>query len=305
MKPEDRPIMRQTARVQAVSELLREPLAMLPEFADQATIDLWATKGVGHWSEPAMLKSGGRPSGGAIAVVPIQGVLTKQTGGLMAMMFGGSSCDEIAATVAEFAAMPSVGAIVLDVHSPGGQCYGVAAAGEAIMAARQSKRVVAAVNSMAGSAAYWLASQAHEIVIEPNGLAGGIGIYITHEDDSQAMEDAGITTQVISAGRLKAEGIAGPLSDEAIEKAQAIVDEHYGRFVAAVSKGRGVTKAQVVKDFGEGLPMAAGAAVSAGLADRIGTLDDVLAKLGGGIKAASQRGRQLRAEQMGLTDRVG
>lgn len=288
MKPEDRPIMRQIAAVNQWEAICAEPLAMLPEYA--ATIDRWMVQG-GPVQDPQARAANRPQTGGGIGVVPIQGVLTKQTGGLFAALFGGSSTDEIADQVTTFADMSEVGAIVLDIHSPGGSAFGVSIAYDAIMAARERKRVVAVVNSMAGSGAYWLASAADEIVMDPTGLAGGIGVFIRHD----VIQEEGVTTTVVSAGRLKAEGVAAPPSDEAIEKMQAMVDDLYGRFVSAVAKGRGVPRATVIKDFGEGLAMGATEAVKVGLVDRLGSITDVLKKLGGDTQAARRKVRGLRA----------
>ena len=87
---------------------------------------------------------------------------------------------------------PSISAIVLDVDSPGGSVFGVEELATEIRAARGTKPVVAVANSMAASAAYWIASQADELVITPGGMVGSIGVLTAHEDISKAQEMAGI-----------------------------------------------------------------------------------------------------------------
>src|SRR5690606_12609791 len=111
-----------------------------------------------------------------------------------------------------------VGTIVLDVDSPGGGVYGVAEFAEEIYKARGQKRIVAVANSMAASAAYWIATAADELVVTPGGEVGSIGVYMLHEDWSGAYEKAGIKPTVIKFGENKAEGIdVEPLSESAQE----------------------------------------------------------------------------------------
>ena len=56
------------------------------------------------------------------------------------------------------------------------------------------------------------------------------------------------------------------------------VDEYHKMFVAAVAKGRGVSVKAVRSDFGDGKVFQAKEAVSRGMADRIGTLDETLVR---------------------------
>ena len=67
---------------------------------------------------------------------------------------------------------PNVRAILLDIDSPGGSVEMVAEA--AAMIAAAPKSVTAIANTMAGSAAYYLASQADEVVVTPSGMVGSI-----------------------------------------------------------------------------------------------------------------------------------
>jgi len=217
---------------------------------------------------------------GAIAVVPIYGALVPRAG-MMTDMSGATSAESIAQQVSAAAADPNVGTILLDIDSPGGSVSGIAEAGAQIAAASAQKKVVAVVNGMAASAAYWLASQASEIVASPSSMSGNIGVIMTHTDTSKADAEEGVSYQVISAGKYKAEGANGqPLSDDAVAALQSMVDDFYGQFVGAVAAGRGVSVAAVKSGFGEGRILTATQALAAGVVDRIGTLESVLAGLG-------------------------
>jgi signal peptide peptidase SppA len=174
-----------------------------------------------------------------------------------------------------------VGTILLDIDSPGGSVAGLAEVAAEILAARDSRKVIAVADSLAASAAYWLGSQASEFIVTPSGQVGSIGIITTHEDVSGMMESAGVKITAITAGKYKGEGSPfAPLNEEAIAALQKRVDDYYGMFVNAVAKGRNVTAEAVRSGFGEGRVVGAKEAVKLGMADRVATIDNVLSKLG-------------------------
>ncbi len=186
-------------------------------------------------------------------------------------MFGmGVSTSEVATQLVEAANDSSIKQIVLHMNSPGGTVYGVQELATLIRDVRAKKPVIAHVDSVAASAMYWLASQATEIVVAPGGDVGSIGVYMVHDDYSQAMEDAGIKETYIYAGKYKVEGNPSePLSDESKDYYQQRVDKMYRAFVADVALGRGVDTKQVLSDFGQGRLIDADAAVKASMADRV------------------------------------
>ena len=69
------------------------------------------------------------------------------------------------------------------------------------------------------------------------------------------------------------------MSDEARDFLQGQVDSVYSLFVKAVAQQRGVSSGSVREGMGQGRSLLATDAVKAGLADRLGTLDSVLARL--------------------------
>lgn len=216
-----------------------------------------------------------RRTAGQVAILRIDGLLTHRGGGVDSIR--STSTAALATAVRALAADGAVSAIVLEVDSPGGEVAGTLEAGDAIREAGRLKPVVAIANSHAGSAAYWLASQANELLVTPSGQVGSIGVYHAHEDQSKALETQGRKVTLISAGKFKTEGNPfEPLGDEARAARQAAVDHFYEAFVKAVARGRGVGVPQVRDGFGQGRMVVAPAAVAAGMADRVGTLDDAI-----------------------------
>lgn len=206
-----------------------------------------------------------------VAVIPIHGMIAQHPQSL------GISVDEIGAQLAGALNNPRVDAILLDIDSPGGTIDGIPELGAKIAAARAVKPVTAFANSFIASAAYWLASQAEEIVVTPSGMAGSIGVYQLHEDWSQKLASEGVKIRAISAGKYKLEGAKWePLDPDAEAFIQQRVDEVYGWFVKAVASGRRDTQANVRNGYGEGRMLGAAQSVKANLADRVGTFEDAV-----------------------------
>jgi signal peptide peptidase SppA len=236
----------------------------------------------------APTRRGSQARAGAVAVLPLQGVIM-QRAGLMAQTSGAVSLESWMRDFRALMADEEIATIVLDIHSPGGEVTGIPEAAAEIRAARDQKRIVAVANSLAASAAYWLGAQASEFLVTPSGQVGSIGVYMEHHDESAFWDAEGIKRTYVSAGKYKVEGNPyEPLSDEARAYRQTIVDDYYGMFVADVAKGRGVTPAAVRGGMGEGRMVLAKGAKAEAMVDGIGTIDDAIRKsLGAPAKPAT------------------
>lgn len=226
-------------------------------------------------------------SAGAVAVLPLYGVISQRMN-LMMEVSGGTSTERFAAMFREAMADPSVGSVLLDVDSPGGGVFGVPELADEIYAARGRKPIVAIANSMAASAAYWIAASADELVVTPSGMVGSIGVYTMHQDFSRAEDMAGIKTTLISAGKYKVEGNEfEPLDPTAEAAMQETVDNYYAMFTNAVARNRGASVADVRGGYGQGRVVPARDAVRMGLADRVATFDETIARM---MRGAPRKG---------------
>ena len=262
------------------------PWAILPEKLDQIC-EFLAARAEGHLTPEAIQAAMGgkrdpkRMQSGGVAVIPVYGTISHRMD-MLSSMSGGTSTESLGKAFDQYMADPDIGTIVLDVDSPGGTVAGVMELSDKIFQARgQGKRIVAVANAMAASAAYWIASAADELVVAPSGVVGSVGVYTIHLDYSRMLDREGVTATIIKAGAHKAEGNPyEKLSDEARAHTQAQVSEIYDEFVQSVARNRGVTVARVEGGFGQGRVVKAKGAVAAGMADRVGTLEDVLSELG-------------------------
>ena len=277
-----------------VAEFLATPWALMPErLSALATVISRWTQGAPA-SDAAMFQvqkdrvlrdtrrqTSAAISGGGIAVIPIYGVIT-QRGNMVDDVSGPGmvSTQIVTQMLRQAVADDAVSQILLDIDSPGGSVYGVSELGDAILSARAQKPVVAIANSLAASAAYWIGSQAGEFYVTAGGEVGSIGVWQAHQDYSKAMDEAGVKTTLISAGKFKVEGNPyAPLDEEAQGFMQSRVDDYYAAFTKAVAKGRGVPITEVRDGMGQGRVLGADAALAQNMVDGIASFDQVLSKM--------------------------
>lgn len=239
-----------------------------------------------------------RAGAGSIAVLPLYGVVTQR--GNMADDISGPgsvSTQRFSAALADAVADDSVSQILIDIDSPGGSVYGVAELANEIMQARSAKPIVAVANSLAASAAYWVGCAASEFYVTPGGEVGSIGVWQAHQDYSAAMEEAGVKTTLISAGKYKTEGNPYmPLDADAQAFMQSRVADYYQAFTKAVAKGRGVSIDAVRNGMGQGRVLGADAALSEKMVDDVMTFDDVIRKMQRSAKASVRTGASRLAQ---------
>jgi signal peptide peptidase SppA len=234
----------------------------------------------------------------SVAVIAVRGVIAHRAN-MVNDICGpsGTSTEMLDQVIRAAAADPSVRSIVLDVDSPGGSVYGVQEIAQTILETRASKPIAAVANAIAASAAYWIASAAHEVYVIPSGEVGSIGVLAVHTDTSKADDAAGKVTTVISAGKYKAEG-AGPLTDDAKAYLQSRIDGYYTAFVRGVAKARGVSTETVREGYGQGRVLGAQQALAAGMVDGIATLPEVIQKYARRTTEAANKPRALTDAQI-------
>ena len=171
-----------------------------------------------------------------VAHIPIWGTMTKK---------GGMSADGTQTTIAkinEANETKQVSAILLDIESNGGTVDGMAALGDAIRSSY--KPVVAYVDSVAASAAYWAASQADTIVLNDKNYAevGSIGALMIHQDSTKLIADKIGSIEIIRAPQSKDKALINPVEKLPKESRQKILDDLRNitnDFINQVESGRG------------------------------------------------------------------
>lgn len=216
---------------------------------------------------------------GRTAILPLNGIITQKLN-LWSFFLGGTSTDLFGREFDAAINDNSIGAVVIDIDSPGGSVYGVPELARKIYNARGKKPIIAATNSLAASAAFWIASAADEIVITPSGEIGSVGVIAIHADFSKAEESFGVKVSLIYAGDYKIEGNPHePLKDEARIAIQQRVDDYYGMFITDLAEFRGISERTVLQKFGKGRVVGADDAINSHMADKIGTMENIIADL--------------------------
>ncbi len=249
-----------------------------------------------NWPEsdlavPSILK---RPSIDApvgIAVIPVVGSLVRRTVGLDPAS-GFTSYAEIAGMVDAAIADPSVEGIVLDIDSPGGEAGGVFELGERIRAADGVKPVWAIASDTAFSAAYAIGCAASRLLVSRTGGVGSIGVIAMHVDQTARDAQQGYRYTPVTAGDHKNDfSPHEKLGPEAHARLQAEVDRLYSMFVDHVAAMRKLD-VDAVRATEAGIYFGMDA-VTAGLADAVGSLDAVLAEFSSFLVARRARGHTM------------
>lgn len=225
---------------------------------------------------------------GSVAVIPIHGLMLGDESMLsrfLAVFLGGSLTPALVRLVEGAGEDPNVSHVALDVASGGGDSAMVAELASAIRRVAEKKPVVAWTGTMAGSAAYWAASQASQVLAGPAAELGSIGTYAVIYDESEAAAKAGVRIRVISsAPPIKGAGVRGSeITDEQVAAWQKRIDDLTSVFVGQVAQGRRVP-AETARGWADGRVHIAGTAVRLGLADCIvESLEAAIAK-GGSVR---------------------
>lgn len=216
--------------------------------------------------------------GGSIAVIDIQGTMTKAGSSL-----GGGGTVEARKAIRQAEEDKTVSSIILRFDSPGGTVSGTADLASEVKAT--TKPTIAFVEDLCCSAAMWVASQCDEIFANnATAMIGSIGTFMGLYDISKALETEGIKAVVIKAGEFKGGGFPGmEITDAQQAEWQRQIDAIQTQFTAGIASGRGMT-VDHAKTLVTGLTYLADEAMSLKLIDGIKTFDEVVA----GLRAKQQ-----------------
>lgn len=231
---------------------------------------------------------------GSVAIIEARGPMFRHAN-IFTAISGATSYDIMRRDLQAALDDPSMQAIVMNFDTPGGVVNGVNELANAIRAGREKKPIVAYVGGMAASAGYWLASQASEIVIDETATLGSIGVRAVVTDTSKKDAEQGRIEFISSQSPGKRTDLA---SDEGRSRIQRQIDALADVFIATVAKGRGVKPDDVAARFGGGDMLVGAAAIAAGMADRIGSFEAVVAELAAGKTPAPKPKSKPRSTAM-------
>ena len=169
-------------------------------------------------------------------------------------------------------------ALMLEIHSPGGEVTGISEFAEMLYQARKRLPITARIGGYGCSAGYWIASAAGDIAVDNTAVVGSIGVCTAYLDDTKNLEMNGFEEINIISSQSPYKNMP-PTTDEGLAKSQARVDRLADIFVETVARNRDTTVKKVLKDFGQGDVLIGEDAVDAGMADRLGSYEECVEML--------------------------
>lgn len=214
-----------------------------------------------------------------VAIIPVHGILINRFPYCWGFVTG---YDFIRNQMNAAEADEDVRLIVFDHDTPGGEAAGCDELAREINAL--DTPTMALVNSLSCSGGYWLAAPCNRVICAPSGSVGSIGVYILVMDISKMLAEWGISFDYVQRGEFKTSGSPyKEMSSEDRAYLQAMVDERYDEFVAAVAEFRGIEET-VARDT-EARVMRPKEAIALGLIDAavspVKAVGDFIAELDG------------------------
>lgn len=193
---------------------------------------------------------------------------------------GLASADRVVKALDQAFSAEAVKAVALVINSPGGDPFEAERIGAEIerRKALTGKPVYAFIEELGASAAYLVAIHADRIVAGRYSLTGSIGAILTGWDFHAVLDRFGIRQRVYASGAQKAMlNPFVPASPESKAKAEALVRQAAGTFLADVRRLRG-GKLKDGVDYATGEVWTGEEALRLGLVDALGTLDRIAAE---------------------------
>ncbi|MGR4068839.1 signal peptide peptidase SppA [Halomonas sp. LR3S48] len=220
---------------------------------------------------------GSEPERQHLGVVKVQGVIDSESP---------ASAERIIEGLNRAWESGSAAAVVLHIDSPGGSPVQSQRVYSEILRLREEgdKPIIAVIEDVGASGAYYMAAAADEIVAAPASLVGSIGVIFASFGFEEAIDRLGIERRIYVSGENK--GFLDPFSPIAPEERefwQTVMDTTHGQFIEAVRQGRGDRLADDERLF-TGLIWSGQQALELGLIDGISSLDALSRELFGEVR---------------------
>ncbi len=225
----------------------------------------------------ALAKKPPEPSGPAIAIIYVDGVIIDGEGG--ESMFGGSiaGSDDLRKAFRIASRDPEVKAIVLRIDSPGGSASASEVIWQAARRAAREKPLIVSIGGMAASGGYYIACAGEHIFADPSAIVGSIGVVGGKFVMQGLFEKLGVHTESFlrgeNAGLFSS---SQPFSDKQRRIITNWMQQTYDQFVDRVM----TTRRNRIKDIDEvahGRVFLAKQARQLGMVDELGGIEQALA----------------------------
>lgn len=193
-----------------------------------------------------------------------------------------NSTDTIKSLKSAFKASGSR-AVVLNINSPGGspvQSDDIWQEIQYLKKQNPEKKVYAVIGDMGASGAYYIASAADQIWVNPSSLVGSIGVIMPNYGVSGLAQKLGIEDRTMTSGSNKdILSATKPIDPAQKQHIQALLDNVHSHFIAAVKTGRGKKLKSDDPAIFSGLFWTGEQAIKLGIADKTGNIESLKREL--------------------------
>lgn len=211
---------------------------------------------------------------GSVALIDVVGPIHRYAD-FFSDVCGGVTTECLARDITAAVDDPTISAVVLNFDSPGGEATGISELAEMVYGYTARKPIVAYAAGDMCSGAFWVGTACSEVVASDTAFLGSVGVVAAvplPTDDPKRPKVTFLSSQS-----------PNKRPDLTTEKGRAVVqqsiDDLAQVFIDAVARYRDMTAEAVVKDFCEGGVLVGQKAVDAGMVDRLGSLEGVIAEL--------------------------
>ncbi|OTG81687.1 signal peptide peptidase SppA [Acinetobacter sp. ANC 4648] len=195
---------------------------------------------------------------------------------------GVNSADTIKSLKRAFEAKSNK-AVVLNINSPGGspvQSDDIWQEIQYLKKQHPEKKVYALIGDMGASGAYYIASAADEIWVNPSSLVGSIGVIMPNYGVSGLAQKLGVEDRTMTSGSNKdILSMTKPITPEQKAHIQALLDNVHLHFIDAVKQGRGAKLKSQDPAIFSGLFWTGEQAIKLGVADKAGNIETLKREL--------------------------
>ncbi len=213
-----------------------------------------------------------------IPAIRLSGIIASQSGFTSSSL----SINNIEKIIEKLFSDKKSPAVALIINSPGGSPTQSSLIAKKIidLAKNKKKKVLAFVEDVAASGGYWLACAADEIYIDQNSVVGSIGVISPGFGFVDLLKKIGVERRVYTSGKSKS--FLDPFKEEKkedIDRLKEIQEQIHDNFINYVKLRRGKKlNEEKIDEIFSGLFWVGEKSVSLGLADGIGSINEILKK---------------------------
>lgn len=173
-------------------------------------------------------------------------------------------------------------ALIVKINSPGGEVTTSDIMYRELAEFKKRKKipVIAVFFDVAASGGYYVAMAADKIIAHPTAITGSIGvIQFMFSAEELLSKKLGLRDESVMSGKNK--DLGSPFKTLAPEQRaifQGLIDDMYGQFVKVVQNGRPNLTKDAILTLADGRIYTASQALTNGLIDKIGYMDEALAE---------------------------